>query len=121
MKIIHTNSTQPTDIKNQWERDQIYNGLDCAVTLEVFNAIYSQLDSTTGATYAFSRALQSPVLEMRCRGSLIDSHRKREVINEFNDKIDYLERSLSHIVLDGVGMLSFSWRSPPQVMDLFYN
>ncbi len=121
MKIIHTNSTTPADIKNQWGRDQIYNGLDCVVTLEVFNAIHSQLDATTAKTYAFSRALQGPVLEMRCRGSLIDNHRKREVINEFHDKIDYLERSLSRIVLDGVGMLNFSWRSPPQVMELFYN
>ncbi len=121
MKVIHTNSTQPTDIKNQWERDQIYNGLDCAVTLEVFNTIHPQLDATTAATYAFSRALQGPVLEMRCRGSLIDANRKREVINEFHDKIDYLERSLSRIVLDGVGMLSFSWRSSKQVMELFYN
>src|SRR5712671_1049652 len=121
MKVIHTNETKPEDIKNQWERDQIYNGLDCAITLEVFNAIHSQLDETTAKTYTFSRALQGPVLEMRCRGSLIDANRKREVINEFHDKIDYLERSLSRIVLDGVGMLSFSWRSSKQVMELFYN
>src|SRR6266849_10969117 len=121
MKIIHTNKTKPEDIKNQWERDQIYNGLDCAVTLEVFNTIHPQLDATTAATYAFSRALQGPVLEMRCRGSLIDANRKREVINEFHDKIDYLERSLHRTVLDVVGMLSFSWRSSKQVMELFYN
>src|SRR5713226_9044254 len=107
MRIINTDKLGPNDLKNQQERDWSYNALDCAVTLEVFNAIHSQLDATTSATYAFSRALQGPVLEMRCRGSLIDAHRKREVINEFHDKIDFLERSLGRIVLDGVGMPSF--------------
>lgn len=120
-RIIFTNESKPEDFANQWERDQVYNGLDCAVTLEVHNVIHPQLDDVTARTYAFSRALQGPVLEMRCRGVLIDGVRKREVINDFHDKIDYLERSLSRIVLDGVGMLGFSWRSPPQVMDLFYN
>ena len=120
MKIIHTHEASPNSIPTQQERDWIYNGLDCVVTLEVLESILPQLDRDTHRTYSFSRGLQGPCLEMRLRGVLVDATRKREVIDDFHDKIDYLERSLNRIVLDGVGMVSFSWRSPPQVMDLFY-
>ena len=27
-RIIHTDKAQPGDLTNQWERDQVYNGLD---------------------------------------------------------------------------------------------
>jgi DNA polymerase-1 len=121
MKIIHTETTNPNDIGNQWLRDQIYNGLDCVVTLEVLEEILPNLDPLTSATYAFSRALQGPVLEMRLRGTLVDKRRSNEVVADFYDKIDYLERQLNRIVLDGVGMPTFSWRSNPDVMNLFYN
>lgn len=121
VRIVHTHESSPNSILTQQERDWVYNGLDCAITLEVLGAIHPQLDETTQRTYDFSRALQGPCLEMRLRGVLVDQQRRQEVIGEFYDKIDYLERSLDRIVLDGVGVPSFSWRSPPQVMDLFYN
>ena len=121
MKIIHTDTTQPDDIKDQWERDQIYNGLDCCVTAEVLAAIFPQLDNDTDRTYEFSRSLQGPALEMRLRGILVDQTRKSEVINEFYDHIDRLETQLEQIVLDGVGLHTFSWRSNQDLQNLFYN
>lgn len=119
-RIIHTDNVGPDEITNQTERDWIYNGLDCCVTREVLDAIEPQLDEVTGATYDFSRALQGPVLEMNLRGVLVDQHRKTEVIDEFYDKIDHLERNLERIVLEGVGMPGFNWRSNNDLQTLFY-
>src|SRR5438046_1174392 len=101
MKIIKTHEMDPTDL-SQWERDQVYNGLDCIVTREVFDILHPQLDNYTAATYSFSKSLQGPVLEMRLRGVRIDQARKAEVIDEYHEKLDYLERNLERIVLEGV-------------------
>lgn len=120
-RIIHTDQSRPDDLTNQWERDQVYNGLDCCVTAEILDAMLPQLDPTTAATYAFSKALQGPVIEMKCRGVLIDQQRKAEVIDEFYDKIDVLERNLERIVLEGVGMPGFNWRSNADLQCLFYD
>ena len=103
-----------------WERDQVYNGLDCCVTRDVFNALEPQLDNNTSATYAFSRALQGPTLEMRCRGVLIDQERKNQVIDEYQDAIDRVEHNLERLVFECVGMPSFNWRSPADLKKLFY-
>lgn len=120
VRIINTAETLPTDLKDQYERDQIYNGLDCIVTLEVLENIQHQLDPITQRTYDFARALQGPVLEMNARGILIDQHRKAEAIDELFDKLEFLERNLERIVLDGVGMAGFNWRSPADLQALFY-
>jgi len=120
MKIISTDSVQPKDL-SRWEQDQVYNGLDCCVTAEVLDALLPQLDNHTAATYSFSKALQGPALEMRLRGILVDQKRKNEVIEEFHDKIDQLERNLERIVFEGVGLPNFNWRSGPDLQNLFYN
>lgn len=120
MRIIETHKRQPGDLKSQWERDQVYNGLDCCVTAEVLDQLLSQLDEHTGPTYEFSKALQGPALEMRLRGVLIDQQRKAEVIDEYHDKLEMLGRNLERIVLEGVGMAHFNWRSNAHLQALFY-
>lgn len=119
MKIIDTATYRPEDFP-QWERDQVYNGLDCVITREVLDAIHPQLDKHTNPTYDFSKSLQGPVLEMGCRGVLIDQARKAEVIEDFHAQIDRLERNLERIVLEGVGLSHFNWRSNPDLHTLFY-
>src|SRR5882757_3178649 len=69
----------------------------------------------------FQRALQGPTMEMRLRGVLVDQVRKQEVIDELVEKIDILEGQLERIVLDGVGMPSFNWRSNDDLQRLFYS
>ena len=121
MRIINTTEVTPDAIPSQWERDQVYNGLDCCVTAEVLNVLLPQLDNHTAATYNFSKALQGPALEMRLRGVRIDLARKAEVIEEFHDKIETLERNLERIVFDGVGLPHFNWRSNLDLHTLFYD
>src|SRR5260370_26850850 len=120
MRLIHTHLTLPEDLENQQEREDVYNGLDCCVTSEILEVLLPQLDGYTGPTYAFSRALQGPVLEMQLRGILVDQGRRQEVIDLYTDKIDQLEGQLEQIVLDGVGMPTFSWRSNPDLQNLFF-
>lgn len=119
MRIIHTHESRPTDI-GPAEREWVYNGLDCAVTLEVFNALYPQLDNHTAATYTFSRALQGPTLDMRLRGVRVDTKRKAKVIDDYYDKLEQLESNLDRIVYEGLGMPSFNWRSNRDLHELFY-
>lgn len=120
MKIIRTHLERP-DTVSEMEREWVYNGLDCCVTLDVLNGIRGQLDTYTQATYDFSRALQGPVLEMRLRGILVDQARKAQVIDEFFEKIDQLEGQLERIVFEGVGMVGFNWRSNADLQTLFYD
>jgi DNA polymerase-1 len=103
------------------EREWCYNGMDTMVTAEVLDALLPQLDNYTAATYSFSRALQGPALEMRLRGVLVDQSRKAEVIDEFFEKIEILDAQLTRIVLEGVGLSSFNWRSGPDLQRLFYD
>ena len=119
MRIVETH--KPLNLKTDVEKLWGYNAYDCCVTAEVLDALLPQLDPHTSATYDFSRSLQAPVLEMRLRGILIDQARKAEVIEEYHEKLDFLERNLERIVCDGVGFYGFNWRSPKQLMELFYD
>ena len=120
MKIIPTHEISPGSL-TEWERSQAYNGLDCCVTAEILDVLLPQLDEHTGPTYDFSRSLQGPALEMRLRGILVDQRRKNEVIEEYHAKLETLERNLERIVLEGVGMHYFNWRSNADLQRLFYD
>ena len=123
MKIIETASIEPTSLSG-FEREMVYNGLDVCITREVHDAIrFSENEATSheAQTYAFSRALQGPVLEMNSRGIRIDLARKVSVIDEYHEQLDILERNLERIVFEGVGMPNLNWRSNPDLQDLFYN
>jgi DNA polymerase-1 len=120
VKIIPTHLDDPAQYTD-FERDNLYNGLDVCVTQDVFNATHPQLDPITAATYTFSRALQGPVLDMRCRGVLVDLVRRGEVIDELCDSIDHIEQQLNRIIYNGVGMSGdFNWRSNADLQRLFY-
>lgn len=106
---------------SSWERDQVYNGLDVGVTYDCLDAMLPQLDEYTEKTYEFSKALQGPTLEMRIRGVLVDQARKAEVIDEYYSIMETLEAQLERIVLDGVGLPSFNWRSHRDLHKLFYD
>ena len=120
LRIIRTHETKPNSVTDPQEREWIYNGLDCAVTMEVLEALVPQLDPCTSRTYSFSKALQGPALEMRLRGVLVDNLRKAEVIEEYFERIDHLERNLDRLVWEGLEISDFNWRSPAHLRNLFY-
>lgn len=120
MKIVNTASiTDPALIPSQDHRDWIYNGLDCCVTLEVLEAIEPLLDNVSGATYALSKSLQAPILEMSMRGLRVDLYQRDKVLKSFAGKIEEISDQLSDILRGGLGV-SINWRSPAQLKKLFY-
>lgn len=110
----------PSELSD-FERECVYNGLDCCVTLDVFDGLHPQLDPLTTTTYEFSKSLQAPTLEMRARGVLVDQVRKAEVIDEYYEIMERLEANLLRIVHDGVGMATFNYRSTRDLQTLFYD
>src|SRR5882762_3898386 len=120
MKIIDTSEVKPDDL-TAWEKDQVYNGMDCCVTAEVLEMLQPELDNQTSATYEFSKALQGPTLEMKLRGVRIDLDRRDQVVEEYVNKIDQLEANLQRIVGESFGLWNFNPNSPQDVMELFYD
>lgn len=120
MRIIMTDEVDPFSL-NRHERDWAYNGTDCAVTAEVYNVLHPELDNISGATYAFSKALQGPCMEMGLRGVKVDQARKAQVIDELYETLDLLETRLERMVVEGVGLYGFNWRSPADLRVLFYD
>ena len=107
LRIIKTHEMDPEDLP-PWDRDQIYNGLDCCITLDVFDGLIPQIDAITSNTYNFSKALQAPTLEMKIRGVLVDQARKAAVIDEYYEIMERVEANLLRIVHEGVGMANFN-------------
>jgi DNA polymerase-1 len=121
MQIIQTADLTPTSLKTDTEKLWVYCGLDTCVTSEVLDVLLPQLDNQTAATYAFSRELQGPALDMSLRGVRIDHARKNQVIDDFLEQIDILEDSLARIAIDGLGLYGFNWRSNNNLRELFYD
>ena len=63
MKIIRTHEMDPSSSPTSNAIWFLANGLDCCVTLDVYNGLRPQLDNITASTYDFSKALQTPTLE----------------------------------------------------------
>lgn len=120
MKIIDTSIVLPDQL-SEMEREWVYNGMDCCLTREIHDVISPQLDEHTGPTYDFSRSLQAPALEMSLRGIRVDKYRKEQVIDEYFERIEKLEGQLERIVLEGVGMVGFNWRSNKDLQALFFD
>jgi DNA polymerase-1 len=119
MRIINTAELTPKTKLSPDDRHWCYNGLDCCVTLEVLQAIRPQLDNTTGSTYAFSKALQGPVLEMSSRGVRIHHERRNRVMKEFGEKSAKVDAQLTRM-FDAVGA-PVKWSSPAQLKEFFYD
>lgn len=119
MKIIKTHEMNPNEL-TEFEKDCVYNGLDTMVCRDCLDGMLPQLDPHTAATYEFSKSLQAPTLEMRCRGVLVDQLRKSEVIDDYFEIMERLEAQLLRIVFEGVGLSTFNWRSHADLRRLFY-
>lgn len=109
------------DLATQDDREWIYNGLDCCVTLEVLNKLTPMLDNTTRGTYEFSKSLQAPVLEMTMGGILVDLYQRDTVLKSYREQIKIVADQLDTIIGEGLGWKGMNWRSPIQLKRLFYD
>ena len=54
MKVIRTHEMNPETL-SEFEKEMCYNGLDCCVTLDVYDGLRPQLDNITAATSLLER------------------------------------------------------------------
>ena len=120
MRIVRTDKVSP-DALTGWEREQVYNGLDTTVTLEVFEMLHEQLNNLTANTYRFSLDLQAPVLDMRLRGVRVDESARWAYVEKLYERTDELEATLEEIVSKGLDFHGFNWRSNADLRYLFYD
>lgn len=131
MRIIDTSTLTQQSSLTQNENDWVYNGLDCCVTAEISEKLTGYSDNISDSTYAFSRALQAPVLEMSTRGIKVNKRRRQEVLQGYRGQIAQLSEQLTEIVHDGVGAtvankivkgdVKYWWRSNPQLINILYD
>jgi DNA polymerase I-like protein with 3'-5' exonuclease and polymerase domains len=100
------------------DNQQVYNGLDSCITLEVFEELQT-LFSEPPAMYAFERALQAPALEMMLRGFKVNSAERSNSIRRLKDEIVHLDTLLQNYAL-AVWDKPLNPRSSPQCKAFFY-
>ena len=121
MKAVQTHTLSALNLPGSTtELEWIYNGLDCALTYEIFEILEPQLDAVSRPTYAFSKALQAPALEMKLRGIKVDLAQRAEVIALYERQLAKLEDQLNRLLAEGIGT-ALNWRSPLQLQRLFYD
>lgn len=97
---------------------QLYNGLDTAVTLEVFEEI-SRTHNQLPEVYSFARALQAPVLEMMLRGWKIDQEARENGISELRETLHKYQLILDEFSI-AVWDKPLNANSPKQLIEFLY-
>lgn len=118
VRVIRTEELDP-DSYNGQELNNIYCGLDCCVTLEVYSALRSQLSGNALSTYTFERALQAPAMEMSLRGFAIDQRVRYEQITYYKNLESKYTAAFDRLSLGVFGRM-FNPKSPKQLIELFY-
>lgn len=103
-----------------FERECMYNGLDCCVTLEILEELLKQADEPARFIYQRSLDLRAPILEMSMRGIRVDEARRQAVLQEFTQKRDFVRDRLNWLVQDVFG-LSINYRSDKDIKHLLYD
>jgi DNA polymerase I-like protein with 3'-5' exonuclease and polymerase domains len=122
MSRIQTSTLSPNlDAHTQ---HQVYNGLDCCLTFEIFETLERQLqqknDQSNALIYSFERGMQAPALELMERGWLIDP------IERANGKTLLSKRKQVLIeILNAFGQAfwdrDLNANSPKQMKEFFYD
>jgi DNA polymerase-1 len=100
----------------------IYNGLDCCVTFEVFERLFEELAESPAnvkQTYADSLAKQSAYLEVSMRGIRIDDESRKRAQKELRGRLDLLNERFQRIMV-ALFDTEINWNSPMQLKTLFY-
>ena len=100
----------------------IYNGLDCCVTLEVYEELMKELADSpqeVKGTYRDALRKQAPFMEMAMRGIKVSPEAKRKAIENFEETRARLQENLDKITFEVFGV-KVNPNSPLQVKNLFY-
>lgn len=97
--------------------DQVYNGLDSALTLEIFQVLQ---DKASSPIYAFERALQAPILEIMLRGVRVDRRATLKGVIELSSKISKINSILQRYAM-AIWDKKLNPNSHVQIKDILYN
>jgi DNA polymerase I-like protein with 3'-5' exonuclease and polymerase domains len=118
MPVIQTGDLAPGQLSGHIQH-QVYNGLDCCVTLEVWEELTRQHNQWP-PIYQFERALQAPYLEIINRGFAVDSNTRFTASQRLRERMQSLEGTLN-ILARGSWGKGLNPRSPLQLKDFFYS
>lgn len=127
MTLIKTNELDAAKLRELGEPTvhQLYCGLDCCVTLEVFEQLSKLLTPEGSSTpefpiaYDFERALQAPALDMMLRGFKVDQYARYEGIERTKAESLIIRSQLDELA-DSVWGRPLNPGSPKQLRDFFY-
>lgn len=123
MKILNTAdyiTESDLDRLSHNEREWMYNGLDCCVTLEILNQLLAQIDAPTALIYQRSLDLRAPILEMSMRGIRVDLAARDKVRRAFEEKHKFLSSRLAHLFREAFD-LDINYRSDTQLKHILYD
>lgn len=104
-----------------FEREALYNGFDCTVTLEILEALLGDMQASNYTQHTYHRSLEmrKPILEMSMRGICVDQSKRISLLETFKKEHAKLEQNLLRIFADGIGK-AYNYRSPKDMLELFY-
>ena len=80
-----------------------YNGLDCMITMEVFQALSHSIKEVPFA-YNMTRAMQAPAFTLMKRGVKVDMARRGEVLNSLSLQRARAEEIFFRLCTEGLGL-----------------
>lgn len=122
MRTIQTHLLEQRNLPlDSNEQLWVYNGLDAAVTSEVWAAIKPQLDASPAArrVYNFAFSMQACALKMSLRGLDVDQAERSRIINDLTTKVERLQFLLDTLATEIWGR-PLNPNSPKQLAEFFY-
>jgi hypothetical protein len=111
------------DRMNSADRYQIYNGLDCCVTAEIFEHLSSELrkqnEPFASDLYNFEKGMQGLALDMMRRGFLTDPYERRLSVEKYEKDRSRIQSILNKYASAVWGM-PLNPNSPKQLRAFFY-
>ena len=119
MPLIDTSLLGP-DTRLGPETQQVYCGLDCCLTVEIFEELEKQYPgSTTSGIYSFERAIQGPYLDIMTRGFATDEISRREAAEGLHKQMDHALEVLNEFAF-AIWDKPLNPNSPKQLQEFFY-
>lgn len=104
------------DMTNLW----VYNGLDCCLTYEIYQALVPLFNENTKTLYRWEFSSQSVALEMMFRGMLVDRHKVQSILSEIQTEYDHYLGILNELA-EAVWDAPLNPNSPAQLKVFFYD
>lgn len=101
--------------------NQIYNGLDCCVTLEVWHKLRAELLLRTNClkTFQFRMEIMAPLIEMAMRGIHVNFEKRQEAITYLETLYNRLQKQIDMFAA-AVWDRGLNPNSPKQLQEFFY-